>query len=449
MSLNSIILPLLLFDVVLLIAVLCYAPVIKHIRYNLRSTIITMSIVCALLSITISSAAMLLSKDFGIVNLICVVFLFFAYHSSLTLHISQSGAVFMLICSFATFLTNFSIIFDAHLHPHGELADYSSSAFVFLLVLFIIFCCIFIYPLGKYGSYILDHLHLPRVWWLTVLVSTTFYAFNLRMIVHHYSTLHTNKVGVAYITVMITMFVLLIMLCIIFYLMVNALIQKAETDDRNRILEMQEKQFESLQQYLEADAKVRHDFRQTLYTLSGLSLEKNYQELDEYLSRYRSELPQRDTYDYCKDHSLNALLNHYMQKAEKSGIHTDIEIALPGILYIDSIDLCSIIGNILENAITACMDIPKEKRFVHVIMSAEQNGELYISISNSFDGKAIKKKGRYQTTHKGGNGIGLISVAATASNYGGSAEFTHDDTVFYSDIILINKKSEPDHTPIL
>ena len=57
--------------------------------------------------------------------------------------------------------------------------------------------------------------------------------------------------------------------------------------------------------------------------------------------------------------------------------------------------------------------------------------------------------GRYQTTHKGGNGIGLISVAATASNYGGSAEFTHDDMVFYSDIILINKKSEPDHTPIL
>ena len=54
--------------------------------------------------------------------------------------------------------------------------------------------------------------------------------------------------------------------------------------------------------------------------------------------------------------------DEYMQKAEKSGIHTDIEIALPDILYIDSIDLCSIIGNILENAITACMDIPKEKR---------------------------------------------------------------------------------------
>ena len=51
-------------------------------------------------------------------------------------------------------------------------------------------------------------------------------------------------------------------------------------------------------------------------------------------------------------------------------------------IYIDGIDLCSIVGNILENAITAFLDLPKEGRFIHVVISEEQNQELYIAISN-------------------------------------------------------------------
>ena len=51
-------------------------------------------------------------------------------------------------------------------------------------------------------------------------------------------------------------------------------------------------------------------------------------------------------------------------------------------IYMDGIDLCSIVGNILENAITACLDLPKEGRFIHVVISEEQNQELYFAISN-------------------------------------------------------------------
>ena len=43
---------------------------------------------------------------------------------------------------------------------------------------------------------------------------------------------------------------------------------------------------------------------------------------------------------------------------------------------------------------------------------------------------------RYLSTHKGGSGIGLLSVAATAARYDGTATFTHDGTIFYSDVVL-------------
>ena len=203
---------------------------------------------------------------------------------------------------------------------------------------------------------------------------------------------------------------------------------------------MQEKQSESMQRYLDADAKVRHDFRQTIYTLTELSAQKDYKAIDDYLSRYISEIPQKDTYDFCNDHALNALLNHYFRRADKGNIRCDFKVVLPEKVHINITDLCSIVGNILENALTACLDVPEEKRYIRLIISEEQSGELYIAISNSFGGNVRKKKDRYLSTHKGGNGIGLVSVAATAARYGGTADFTHDEEVFYSDIMLVNSE---------
>ncbi len=347
--------------------------------------------------------------------------------------------MFVMVVAFYSFLINFSIIFDALRFPERDLSDFSLSASVFLLVLGLIFSGATFYPMAKYGSFLLEHLQQVNIWLVSVMVSAIFLLFNTRMMIHHYSTLHTNLVGVAYFTVMPLMFALFLLLCVVFYFIVNALVKKAEIEDRNRILEMQEKQYASLQSYIDADTKARHDFRQTIYALTELSEEKDYAAIDEYLRRYRNALPVKDTADFCSEPAMNALLNHYLRKAEGSAIRTDFNVMLPETNHIDSIDLCSVVGNILENAITACLDIPEENRFIHMVISEEQNSELYIAVSNSFSGKLRKKGDRYLSTHKGGNGIGLISIAATAERYGGTASFSHDDTVFYSDVLLVNK----------
>lgn len=420
-------------------AVLCFAPVWNHFRFKRSRTVITAVVLITLFAVICSFMEARLSLDFNVLYLPVIILLFIAYHKSLTLHISQSMSVFVLVVTFYSFLVNFSIIFDALRYPKRYLVDFSLSASIFQLVLCTVFSALVCYPMAKYGSFLLEHLQQALIWMVSVLISTMFFLFNLRMVIHNYSTLHTNMVGIAYFTVMPMMFILFLVLCVIFYFIVNALVKKAEIEDRNHILEMQEKQYASLQRYIEADTKARHDFRQTIYTLTELSVEKNYPAIDEYLNRYRDMLPAKDTTDFCDDHAMNALLNHYLRKAEISEIRTNLKVILPETLHIESIDLCSIVGNILENAITACLDIPKEKRFIRMVISEEQNSELYIAISNSYNGKLRKKGDRYLSTHKGGNGIGLISIAATAARYDGTTEFSHDEGVFYSGVMLVNK----------
>ena len=420
-------------------AVLCLAPVQNHFRFKKLHTILAAAGLISLLAVICSFSENYFSLDFNTLYLPVIVLLFIAYHKSLTLHISQSLGVFVLVVAFYSFLVNFSIMFDALRYPDRLLVDFSLSASVFQFMISMVFAGITCYPMAKYWSFLIEHLQQVRIWMVSVLVSAIFFLFNLRMVVHRYSTLHTNLVGLAYITVMIMMFALFSLLCVIFYFIVNALVKKAEIEDRNHILKMQEKQYESLQRYIEADTKARHDFRQTIYTLTELSEEKDYSAIDEYLHRYRDTLPTKDTTDFCDDHAMNALLNHYLQKAEICEIRTDLKVMLPETSHIDSIDLCSIVGNILENAITACCDISKDRRFIRMVISEEQNHELYIAISNSYSGKLRKKGDRYLSTHKGGNGIGLISIATTAARYDGTADFSHDDSIFYSDVMLVNR----------
>lgn len=442
MTFKSFIIPFLTYMVLLPAMTFCYAPVQKHLRFARSYIFAALLVICVAFSAVSAFLQLYVVRDFSSVYLIGLMLVFFVYHKTLTLHISQSATIFLIACAFSTFLSNFSIIYDAFLHPDGKLADFSPQACVFLVISFFVFYALALFPAAKYGSYILDHLPQPRVWWTAALIVGIFFAFNLSVIIKRYSTLHTNRVGSAYITILSLMFVLLLLLCVIFYYIVSALSQKAEAEDRNRIFAMQEKQYDDLQRYLDADAKARHDFRQTIYTLKELSSEQDLAAIDAYLGRYIEALPQKETADYCRDHALNALLNHYARRAEQNGIRTDIKTDLPETLYIDSVDLCSIIGNILDNAIAACCEVPEEKRFIRLVVSEEQGSELYIAASNSFGGRLRQKKGRYLSTHKGGNGIGLISIAATAERCGGTADYSHSDGVFYSNVMLVNRKSE-------
>ena len=56
-------------------------------------------------------------------------------------------------------------------------------------------------------------------------------------------------------------------------------------------MELQEAQFEQQQRYLEESAVLRHDFRQTMYTLNGLLVAEDYEGLRNYFDEYFSTLP--------------------------------------------------------------------------------------------------------------------------------------------------------------
>ena len=182
--------------------------------------------------------------------------------------------------------------------------------------------------------------------------------------------------------------------------------------------------------------RVRHDFRHTLHTLKMLADEKEYDSLNQYLKKYINALPVSHVITYCQNNSVNALLNYLIPIARESAVDIRIYINIPEHLPVTDIDLCSILGNVLENAIDGCKTVSSEKRSVQLSVTTRHDSYLYIVSTNTFDGIVKKEKNQYQTTRKNGHGIGLSSIQLTVEKYNGTVQFSNDDSRFYVDIMI-------------
>ena len=159
-----------------------------------------------------------------------------------------------------------------------------------------------------------------------------------------------------------------------------------------------------------------------------------YDALSGHLSEYISSLPESLT-TYCLNIPVNALLNYYGARMDTGGIRRNWKISLPQNLRITDTELCGLLGNLLENVYYGCQTLPPDKRYHDLTIQIRQSC-LYIISVNSFDGVVKQKDNAYLSTHKGGSGIGLTSIATVAEKYGGMAKFSHTANRFTMDVVI-------------
>jgi sensor histidine kinase regulating citrate/malate metabolism len=205
-------------------------------------------------------------------------------------------------------------------------------------------------------------------------------------------------------------------------------------EEQNRILALQESQFRSQQKYIKASERARHDFRHTILTLSGLFKAGNTEALGRYLDQYVEAVPSSEFTAFCSNTALNALLNYFLHISEQSGIDLTLRVDLPDELPVSDVDLCSMVGNILENAVAGCRNA--EEKEIQLTVLIEDHAQLYIVAVNSFDGIVRQSGGRYLSVKHAGEGFGLSSIRSAAESYGGVAQFSHEGNRFFSNVAI-------------
>lgn len=424
------------FLILLPAAFLCFLPMRHQLKLKPAHTwILVLSVLVVVIPLGAFCTTIFHLSPNAILFPLFIVF-FIAYYHMVRSGLGEALAIFLQVVALLSFPADFSLAYDAKLHPDGRLVDSSLSCSLVQLLLSIGFMLVFGYFLYRFESTLIDRLPRARLWYATLPVPVTFFLLNVMIQPVNYSTLYAGRVFFLYLFILGCSLFLFILTYVVFYFIAMELLNAAQTQEHVRLLEMQEHQYMAQQIYMEESRRTRHDFRQSLFTLAQLADNGDYETIRSYLKSYVESLPKNETTTYCNNLAVNALLNYYANLMQEYRIDMKWEIDLPDQCTIPDNDLCGMLGNLLENILHGCSTVTDEPRYCYLSILPKHNTRLYIVASNNFASPLKTRSDTYLSTHKGGHGIGLSSIAATAERYEGVAKFTHEGNEFHSDITL-------------
>lgn len=105
--------------------------------------------------------------------------------------------------------------------------------------------------------------------------------------------------------------------------------------------------------------------------------------------------------------------------------------------FIKESDIYSLFGNALDNAIEASIPLPKEKRYVSLVISSK-NSFVHISVQNFYEGELTLKDGLPTTKKedKNNHGFGVKSMEILVSKYHGDLSIQGKNGIFLLNIII-------------
>lgn len=179
----------------------------------------------------------------------------------------------------------------------------------------------------------------------------------------------------------------------------------------------------------------RHDYKHHIQTMKAHLMLEQYQELDDYLSELDTDLTKVDTILKTGNVRIDAVLNSKLAVAKEKGIRVNAKAIVPDQLKVKEVDLCVIVGNLLDNAMEACAETAKEKQFIRIYMEVLK-GQLYIYASNSMADHINKAGGHYLSTKSGNHGFGLMRIDKVVKKYSGYINRQHEEGIFATEIML-------------
>lgn len=227
--------------------------------------------------------------------------------------------------------------------------------------------------------------------------------------------------------VLVVFFILSLFIKHIFYNIIDRRIERFQS-------ELIEKQVREIQNMYRQVRGWRHDYRNHINNMKIQLSEGNYDKLDAYLSELADDLDTVDTVIKTGNVMADAILNSKLGVAEKLNVRLNVKANLPDSLPLTDVELCSTLGNMLDNATEACAALPEDERFMRVYIG-KLKGQLYLSVQNSA-GKVRKEKDSYLSTKEGEHGYGLFRIDRIVKKYGGYVNRQNEEGVFATEILM-------------
>jgi len=207
-------------------------------------------------------------------------------------------------------------------------------------------------------------------------------------------------------------------------------------EEQARLLE---KDYNTLNRAYEINAKLFHDFHNHIGALQQMLSNEKYAEATDYLNALQEPIKGMAATVWTGDDAVDYLINSKLAIASECGIAFHAEIEFPHNTNIQGVDLCAILGNLIDNALDATKKNEKEQDRTISLTIRRIHQMIVIKVENPYTVPIEQKEtGELQTTKQqnGLHGFGLKSAKTAAEKYDGMVRTTCEDNIFRAVVTL-------------
>ena len=181
-------------------------------------------------------------------------------------------------------------------------------------------------------------------------------------------------------------------------------------------------------------AAYHHDMRHHLTAIDGFLSVGNPGQAQDYIKRVRTDIDKIVPKQFCENELVNLLCSSFSAKAERMGARLKVEAAVPAALPISDTELCALLSNGLENALSAAGTQEASRRWVELYCGIRQDNFL-IEIRNPYSGGIVFRDG-LPVSARPNHGYGCRSISMIARSHEGICEFSAKGGIFTLRVVL-------------
>ncbi len=229
----------------------------------------------------------------------------------------------------------------------------------------------------------------------------------------------------------------------------NELTLRNETNEINQLFQKQYEQYKLAIDNSEALRKEMHDMKHYVMALKN---EDDPERRAEVLEDMEQSIAIQESFMNTGNKVLDVILTTKSLQCQKKNITLNAMVDGDLLSTIHVKDICSLFGNILDNAIEASQQVlDKEKRLItlsvrsrnqFIIVECENYSEsANVRLRNDQKKRIFQSDNLPQTTKKDNvkHGFGLKSISQVAEKYGGAMNCSYEDGWFKVKVLLTNK----------
>ena len=248
-----------------------------------------------------------------------------------------------------------------------------------------------------------------------------------------YNVLNLSKIPHILIFFSLTIFIL-IFLIVFLYSKNTMFLREQEQKDKMQIAQLQQ-QFAYYQEKLKDEEKVRSVYHDMKNHLLVLQRQINSPETAEMVEKLQSQVAMYGDYEHTGNDILDIILKEKSETAREKHIALSVTADLNGVDFIEPLDVSTIFGNGLDNAIEASEKLPEEQRAILVKAGRVQNF-FSVLIENSCLQNREYTKQRTTKSDDFLHGFGISNMRKAAEKYDGQLTIKCENEKFTLKILI-------------